>query len=140
MKFEFYVSSAVVTAFATVISSVISSWIAKRAAESAANKEIEKMKLGWEREDIVSSDEEFAEMAKAVAKVIDYNTFANRQDAIGKVAAIRSKEYGELGEILDQLYAAVKAENDKSANVQLSMAIDKKRSLKLSARSENCQV
>lgn len=68
-------------------------------------------------------------MANAVAKFINYNNFDNQQNTIGKVAAIRSKERGELGNILDQLYAAVKDDAPKSANTYLSDAISKKRSI-----------
>lgn len=132
MRFEFFVSSAAVTAIASLVSALLSAWIAKKTAESTANKEIVKMKLSWEREDIVSSDEEFAEMVKAVAKVCDFYCLDNQQDAIGKVASIRSKEYGQLGDVLDDLYAAVKSENFDAANMYLTSAINQKRELKSS--------
>lgn len=140
MKFEFFISSAVVTAIASLVSAVISALISKRTAENTANKEIEKLKLGWEREDIISSDEEFAEMARSVSQAIDYCNFSNKQEAIGLVASVRSKEYGELGVILDRLYCAIKSENLTEANEQLSKAIDKKRSLKSVSRSEDRKI
>ena len=139
MKFEFFISSTAITVIASLVSAIISSLIAKRTAESTANKEIEKMRLSWEHEDIVSSDEEFAEMVKAVAKVCDYYCLDNQQDAIGKVASIRSKERGQLGDALDNLYNAVKAENFDAANMYLTFAIDHKR-YPASSRSDDSKV
>lgn len=144
MTIKILISSAIVSAIITVIGNIITSKISQEAAIEAAKKaachEIDKMERTWEREDIVSSDDEFAEMAKAVAKFIDYSTCDNQQDAIGRVAAIRSKESGELGCALDNLYSAVKQEDTESANQYLTEAIEKKRALKLARCSENRQV
>lgn len=143
MTIRIYISAAIISAIITVVGNIISAKIAQRTAlktaQEATNQEIKKLEKTWEREDIVSSDEDFAEMVKAVAKVCDYYCLDNQQDAISKVASIRSKERGRLGDTLDDLYQAVKAEDFDAANMYLTFAIDYKRYPQLS-RSEDSKV
>lgn len=84
----------------TVLSGLIS-WCVSR---SSAAKEIEKMKLEWEHEHTVSSDDEFAEMASSVANCLQEKVPQSFDSAISHVAFIRSKESGTIGEKLDALY------------------------------------
>ena len=70
MSFGFFISSAAVTAIATAASAIIAAIVAKRTAEITANKEIEKLKLSWAREDAVASDTDFNEMSKSVAMLL----------------------------------------------------------------------
>lgn len=137
MYIKVIVSSAVVSALIALLGTVISASIARKSAKETAqeiaNKEIEKMKLSWQREDMVSSDEEFAEMASVVAK---FCTFANggwSDEAIEKVGAIRSKESGTLGQILDGLYDSVKYDRYAEADMMLTDAINEKRRIKSQA-------
>lgn len=142
MKFEFFISSAAITAIASLVSAIISAYIAKRTAETTANKEIEKMELKWAREDIVSSDTEFGEMSRAVAKLFHYGhgDINIEQEAIGQIAYVRSKEHGELGQILDELYSAVKNSDYIVGEELLAKAISKKREIKLSSGSDDRSV
>ena len=128
------VISAVITFIGTVISASIARKSAKETAQETANKEIEKMKLTWQREDIVSSDEEFAEMASIVAKFCAFETGAWSDEAIEKVGAIRSKECGALGQIMDDLYDSVKHCKYAEADMHLSLAINEKRRIKSQAK------
>lgn len=81
MTIEIIISSAVVGAVISLIGSIITAKIAQKtaikAAQEATNQEIKKMERTWEREDIVSSDEEFAAMAEAVGKYVHRNNFEN---------------------------------------------------------------
>ena len=122
---------ALITAGGVLFSAIVSYAISR----STANKEIEKLKLTWEREDVVSSDDEFAEMAEAVAKFIHNCNSSNQRDALGKVAAIRSKETGELGALLDKLYAAIRTGIPSDANEQLTKVINQKRETKSKANA-----
>ena len=134
MTIEIIISSAVVGAVISLIGSIITAKISQKtaikAAREAANQEIKKMERTWEREDIVSSDEEFAAMAGAVARYIHRETIDNGADAAERVSAIRSKEHGELGRILDTLHTCLDERDLARADRELSKAIDEKRRLK----------
>lgn len=120
----------VICALITVGGVVFSALISYAISRSTANKEIEKMKLSWEREDVVSSEDEFSGMASAVAKFVDNNTSRNRANAMEQVAAIRSKEVGVLGRLLDELYLSVQTGDTSEADIRLSQVIDQKRETK----------
>lgn len=125
----------VICSLITVGGVVFSALISYAISRSTANKELEKMKLSWEREDVVSSEDEFAGMASAVAKFVDYNNPRNRANAMEQVAAIRSKEVGTLGRLLDELYLAVQSGNHSEADIRLSQVIDQKREAKSKANT-----
>lgn len=129
MNFEFFVSSAAVTAIAAVLSAIISALVAKRTAEITANKEIEKLKLSWAREDAVASDADFSEMSKSVAMLLHYDSgdLDMERDAVGKIAFLRAREGGELGYVLDQLQTAVNTSDFEAADRLLSSAITLRR-------------
>ena len=120
----------VICALITVGGVAFSALISYAISRSTANKELEKMKLTWEREDVVSSEDEFAGMASAVAKFVDYNNSRSRAHAMEQVAAIRSKEVGVLGHLLDELYFSVQSGNTSEADIRLSQVIDQKREAK----------
>lgn len=134
MTIKIIISSAIVSALISVIGSIITTAMANKAAAKTAkettNNEIEKLKLTWDREDIVSSDDEFAEMAATVARFVQYNNSPNRADAMAKVAAVRSKELSGLGEDLDFLYDAIRSNSQTEADQYLTMAITEKRKIK----------
>lgn len=134
MTIEIVVSSAVVSAFITLIGTIVSAKTAQKtaikAAQETANQEIKKLERTWEREDIVSSDEEFSAMASAVAMYVHRDSAENGVNAAGKVAGVRSKEHGELGHILDSLHKSIDDRNLEKAAENLSRAIDEKRKIK----------
>ena len=138
MTIEIFISSAVVSALITFVGTIISSSIARKSAketaQETANKEIEKMKLTWQREDIVSSDEEFADMCAVVAKYSSFATGMWGDEAIEKVGSVRSKECGKLGKIMDDLYDSVKQDRFQEADIHLSAAINEKRRIKSQAK------
>lgn len=107
--------------------SAVISWFISR---TTANKEIEKLRLTWEREDIVSSDEDFAEMSAAVAEFVSNGYHRARESAMAKAAAIRSKESGEMADALDRLYRALANHNIYETDEALSRVIKEKRKAK----------
>lgn len=114
--------------FAGIAISGLVSWFVSR---SSAAKEIEKMRLSWEREDVVSSDEEFGEMCAAVATSVHYDSFTNRSKAGALVASVRSKEQGTLGNLLDDLYFSLeRTHNTTTIDELLSKVIIEKRKRK----------
>lgn len=128
------ISSAVVCAFITFIGNIISAKIAQKTAtktaKQTASSEIERMQLTWNREDLVTSDDEFADMASEVARYIQNGGSAQLREALAKVAAVRSKEYGDIGATLDTLYSCLRQYDRDGADCALSIAIDQKRDLK----------
>lgn len=85
------------------------------------------MKLSWEREDLVSSDDEFAEMASAVASFVQCCTGNRQKEALMKIAALRSKEVSDIAELLDALYTDVKAGSSLDIDNSLTKVLNKKR-------------
>ena len=134
MYMRIIISSAVISALISFVGTVYSAHEARKSAmetaQEIANQEVEKMKLSWQREDMVSSDEEFAEMASVVAKFCAFSNGGWSDEAIEKVGAIRSKEFGTLGKIMDNLYFSVKNNMYQEADMHLSDAIDEKRRIK----------
>lgn len=88
------------------------------------------MQLSWIREDIVSSDDDFAEMASLVARYVVTGAPSYRTSAIAKTAAIRSKESGEIADKLDKLYSALGKSDVTKLNEALDHVIEEKRKAK----------
>ena len=134
MTFEIFVSSAVVSTVFGFAGNLIAAKIAQKTAiktaQETATQEIKKMERAWEREDLVSSDEEFSAMATAVARYVHRNSMENGVDAAGKVAGVRSKEHGEMGRILDALHNSIDDRDLEKAAQELSKAIEEKRRIK----------
>ena len=91
---------AIIALVGTAISGLLS-WFVSR---SSAVKEVEKLRLTWEHETIVTSDDEFAEMVSSVALCIQEKLPSSFDNAICRVASVRSKEQGPLADSLDNLY------------------------------------
>lgn len=130
-------TSEVICTIITVGGVIVSALISYAISRSTANKEIEKMRLSWEREDVISSDDEFASMSGAVAKFINHNSTINRRDAIEQVASVRSKESGALRRLLDDLFLDINSDNVESADIHLSQVIDQKREAKSKTNAAN---
>lgn len=130
-------TSEVICTLITVAGVIISALISYAISRSTANKEIEKMQMSWEREDVISSDDEFANMAGSVAKFINHNAPSNQRNAIEQVASVRSKETGVLGRLLDELYMDINYGNVNDADIHLSQVIDQKREAKSKTNASN---
>jgi acyl-CoA synthetase (AMP-forming)/AMP-acid ligase II len=117
---------AIIATFGTVISAVIA-WFVSR---STANKEIDKMRLSWEREDVVSSEDEFAEMASAVTLYTSTGYPRNAHAAAAKVSSVRAKETGVLAASLDELYLSIIGLNAVQVESYLTKVIEQKRKAK----------
>ncbi len=85
------------------LSALVSFFVAKFSSE----REIKKMKLEWEHQDVISSDEDFSDMAVAVSRFVQAQTSKTHTEAITAITKIRAKEYGEIADSLDALYAAI---------------------------------
>ena len=86
----------ILCAFISVIGAIISSVLAYFISRFSAQNEIEKMRISWEREDMISSDEEFTEMVVTVTRYINSKEKTDETAALEKINSLRSKELGEL--------------------------------------------
>ena len=113
----------IISVFGVIVSGIVSIAVSKH----TANKELEKLRMSWDREDIVSSDEEFSAMAASVAEYVGYCSDTNRNKALAQVASVRAKEKGVLGNALDSLYSYIYKSEYQMANTQLTEVIMCKR-------------
>lgn len=90
--------------------------------------------VGGAREDIVSSDEEFAEMAAAVARYIKSHQPNDAQNAAEKVCSVRSKEVGKIAHCLDDLYLGIFDDDMRIIDECLDRVINQKRKTKCSTK------
>jgi hypothetical protein len=95
----------VISLLGVIFSGMISWFIAR----TTANKEIEKIKLTWTREDSIDSDQEFSDMAQTVSKFLLMPSENTRNIACLQVAQIRFKARGRLAQIIDALYNAIES-------------------------------
>lgn len=109
-----------------VFSGVLSFLVAK----SSASKEIDKLKLTWKREDVVSSDADFSEMVSSVAVYAKTLSITDMNTATKWVAKIRAQERGKLGELLDLLYLQLQEPLSSRMEDTLSEIIQEKRKRK----------
>lgn len=107
-----------------VVLSFLSSLIISR---YTANKEIKKLRLSWKREDNIAAENEFSEMAAAVAKYIQVDSPPTRSEASAKVAAFRAKERGDMAIYLDELYSHIARRENEKADALLTRVIQCKR-------------
>lgn len=115
----------------------ISSLASVIAARIAAKKEIRKMMLSWQREDMVSSEREFSEMCAAVTQYVVDGNNSNWKNALEKISALRARHSGGAGEHLDVLYYCVHENNQNGADKELSLLIDAKRAQELDKPSKH---
>lgn len=121
------IPSEVICALIAALGAAVSAFISWHIAKATANNAIEQLKLTWAREDVVSSDSEFAELASAVAEYVQLQLPGIHRTAIQKVAAARIKEPGELSTLLDQLYTALEEQQPGKADRLLTQVIEVKR-------------
>ena len=131
MKGENYkISSETICALISLTGLFVSGFLSFLVARFSIKKEIEKMQLLWEREDVIASDDEFAEMVSAVAAYIQSPYPPEATTAASKIAGIRSKETGTLALKLDQLYRNVSFQNLNAIDSSLTEVINEKRKRK----------
>lgn len=111
---------------------VISAFVSWLISHSAAKKEMHRLERTWQHDDVISSDEEFAKMAGLVSRYVASQTLDDCYDTCEAVAAIRSKESGDLGRALDALYEAVRMDTcfPDMIDLALSRVIEEKRKAK----------
>lgn len=116
----------------SIISIFVSAFVAYAVSHHTTAAEFKKMRLEWEREDKISSDDEFAEMAAAVAAFNRRNVHSSAEhlsEASARVAAIRAKEQGRIAELADELYLLIHPawDREKVDNALSAIIIEKRK-------------
>lgn len=122
MALQISISTELACTLITTGGIIFSALISKAVAKSTAAKEIEKMKLTWEREDLIESDDEFGEMVKLVILYlsdIGYGPY----EALAAIGALRVKESTEIAALLDVLYQSVKKRDSAATDKLLDEVI-----------------
>lgn len=117
-------------AISTVISAlgvILSAGVSLLVARSTAANEIKKMQLSWEREDSVTSDDEFTAMVSAAIKYANTEDDDLMIDTLQKVASLRAKSVGEIAKTYDLLYLAVQRSNYTGIDKTLTELLNQKR-------------
>ena len=83
---------AIIALVGTAVSGLLS-WFVSR---SSAVKEVEKLRLTWEHETIVTSDDEFAEMVSSVALCIQEKLPSSFDNAFAELRPFGRKNRGHL--------------------------------------------
>lgn len=125
--------TVIISAITSLASVVVSGFFSWFIARYTSHLEMCKLNANLDHEDVVSSDTEFAEMASAVSDYTIVPTSQTRlETACHKIAAIRAKETGQLGILLDRLYIAIKDSKSNSSCIDnvLSEIIEEKRKAK----------
>lgn len=123
-------SSVVICTIITTIGVIVSALVSLFVARSTAANEIKKMQLSWEREDAVSSDDEFAAMVSASVKYANTEDDDLMIDTLQKVASLRAKSVGEIAKTYDLLYLAVQRSNYTGIDEVLTELLNQKRNAK----------
>ena len=123
-------SSVVICTIITTIGVIVSALVSLFVARSTAANEIKKMQLSWEREDAVSSDDEFAAMVSASVKYANTEDDDLLIDTLQRVASLRAKAIGEIAKIYDLLYLTVQRSDYTGIDKVLTELLNKKREIK----------
>lgn len=123
-------SSVVICTIITTIGVIVSALVSLFVARSTAANEIKKMQLSWEREDAVSSDDEFAAMVSASVKYANTEDDELLIDTLQRVASLRAKAIGEIAKIYDLLYFTVQRSDYTGIDKVLTELLNKKREIK----------
>ena len=91
--------------------------------------EIKKTERDWRRQDRLSADDEFAQMASAVSRCARNHTRSYLEEAAALVSAVRSRETGALADVLDDLYSILQTYpyDPERIDATLTRAIEEKR-------------
>ena len=109
---------------------VIAALISWGVARSTINKEIKKMRITWEHEKEVSSDQEFSKMVWAVSRYIKFQSIDDSNKALKKVAKLRAKTTGPLSTKLDDLYSQIEKKDFPEISACLTAIIEENRAHK----------
>ena len=113
------VACTLITIAGSVITVLISNRNAKIQARSTASDEVEKMTRTWQREDKLSSEEEFKAVCETIAAYLHDGTSDSQGEALVNIAGMRATTNGQLAEVLDGIYETIRDGNRQLAEKNL---------------------
>ena len=131
------IETIITGAILALISAVISLVISHFSSRAIVKKELEKMKLAWQREDSVTYENEFSEMVNAVSRYIVSCYSSDKQEALGKVGCLRSKRSGSVAFFLDELYQEISENQNDCIKDTLAILVDEERKSKFGDPAED---
>lgn len=87
--------------------------------------EMYKMRAAWDHEEKVTIEHQYGEMAAAVSKFISYPSQTNQSKALDSVELLRMKEYGYMGNLLDNLHSQIVRECSNTITPAVENALAK---------------
>lgn len=110
-----------------VILSCVTSYLVSKVSSA---KEIKKLRLELEHNDQSALSSELSEALASAARFSNYASSRNQNAASGKIAAVRSKYSGSVGELLDELYNAVVNGSPPEVDRVLALLVTEERNRK----------
>lgn len=101
-----------VTALATIMSAIISSCISYAIYRFGFKRDLEKLRLSWNREDKLAYMNQFTKMVTSVSEYLTVEGAPPHSAAMNSVRALQATESGTNAQMLDDLYNAI-SEHDK---------------------------
>lgn len=114
---------ALIAFLGTILSATISFFVSR----TTASKEIEKMRLSWDREDATSTDEAFFKMIQAVRSYTSSENEYLKYDAMNAVNALQIRESAAVCAVLSQLHDALHQGSRHRAELLLTAAVEAKK-------------
>ena len=98
-------------ATAAIIATFVSLICSFATALLTTKRELKKMEFAANREDRTAEAKAFQEMSKAVSKCVYLPLTDYREETLSAIAVVRTFKGGYLGDLLDELCAAVSADD-----------------------------
>lgn len=117
----------VICALISLIGALLSAFISYLVSRTTANKEIEKMRLSWDREDAASADEAFSHMIHAVREYTSSENEYFKYAALNSVDTLQLRESAAVASVLAQLHTSLEHGNRHLAEQLLSASIEAKK-------------
>ena len=117
----------VICALIAFSGAILSAFISFLVSRSTANKEIEKMRLSWDREDTTLADEAFSQMIHAVREYISCENEYFKYGAMNAVDALQLKESDAVNAVLAQLHDALRLGSRPQAEQLLAAVVEAKK-------------
>lgn len=124
---------SIVTGLGAICSALISYWV----SSSVSKREIQKLRLTWDREDSLEFDKGLQELFQLVYEFIDSQNDSFAIPAISRLAPLRAKETGPAAPLLDELHIALDSHNRHRCRILLSDIVIKYREAKSDTQNKN---
>lgn len=120
-------TTEIICALIAALGAILSALVSFLVSRSTASKEIEKMRLSWDREDTASADEAFSQMIHAVREYTSCENEYFKYGAMNAVDALQLTESDAVSAVLSQLHDALHQGNRHQAELLLADIVEAKK-------------